>query len=108
MMEEKVKDVISYIHEKEKELEVQVEKEKINIENTFNKKIEEFLLKQEEKRQEYLREIKDIEKIKKEEIERKIAEIAKEYDLELKQHKEKLEGNLPKALDFLFQKLLEG
>ncbi|MCX7845998.1 MAG: hypothetical protein N2312_05210 [Dictyoglomaceae bacterium] len=106
-MEDKIKDIVSFIVEKEKEVEESIESAKNYW--SFWVRDEVFRWEEEEKkiREDFEKFLDELIKEKRLEIKKKEALLEEEYQRQKEEYKRRLEENYHKALEFLWKKFGE-
>ncbi len=107
MREEKVKDVISFISEKEKEVELEVEKAKKELEEEYYWKLQEYTTKMEEEKQRFLNDLRGEEESYRRALKLKLEKIEQEYVDEIAKYRKDVESRISYIVDFLLSKLIQ-
>jgi uncharacterized protein YajQ (UPF0234 family) len=107
MMEEKVKDIVSFISAKEKEVEIEVEKAKKELEEEYYWKVQEYSIKMEEEKKRFLNDLRGEEESCRKALKLKLEKMEQEYIDEINKYRKDVENRISYIVDFLLSKLIQ-
>ncbi len=106
-MEEKIKDIVSFIVEKEKEIEENIESAKDYWSSWVKNEIIRWEEEERKIREDFEEFLKRIAEEKRAEINKKEKNLEEEFQKKKEEYRRKLEKNYPKALEFIWEKIGE-
>lgn len=106
-MEEKIKDIVSFIVEREREIEENIESAKEYWSSWIKNEIIRWEEEERKIRENFEGFLKGFAEEKRVEMNKKEKELEEEFQRKKEEYRRKLEENYPKALEFLWEKIGE-